>query len=121
MAVNQPPITGNEILDSWLLEVTRELNSGQRFEALAPSSVGASRATVMNYVQLLSSNTRVYTFTDSDENGPIVNRSLVFIGGLKLIEGMDYDVTGTNQITLTSIPPDIDSDSMIELTVWSVT
>jgi len=120
MAVNQPPITGNEILDSWLLEVTRELNSGQRFEGLNLSTTNAGRISVDNYVQLLSSTTREYTFTDSDRYGPIVDRSLVFIGGLKLVESVDYTVTGTNQITLTSIPPDIDSDSMIELTVWSV-
>ena len=28
MAINQPPITGDNILDAWMLEVTRELNSG---------------------------------------------------------------------------------------------
>ena len=28
MAINQPPITGNPVVDAWMLEVTRELNGG---------------------------------------------------------------------------------------------
>lgn len=28
MAINQPPITGDPVVDAWMLEVTRELNGG---------------------------------------------------------------------------------------------
>lgn len=39
MAINQPPITGNTVLDAWMLEVTRELNGGTGVATATSSTV----------------------------------------------------------------------------------
>ena len=36
MAINQPPITGDPVVDAWMLEVTRELNRGETQQTSPP-------------------------------------------------------------------------------------
>lgn len=38
MAINQPPITGDPVVDAWMLEVTRELNGGTGVASVAPTT-----------------------------------------------------------------------------------
>jgi len=133
MAVNQPQIGKDQADNSWKLEVTTQVNSEEArlndlASRLARLEAGGSNTTstntgalrIDNYVQMLVQGTNLYTFTGADANGDIENRSLVFVGGLKLIESVDFEFAGSNQIRLLQ-SPDVDSNSMIELTVWSLT
>ena len=129
MAVNQPPITGNEILDSWLLEVTRELNSGQRFEAFAtdiPRPGGGGTLMQTDYTLTIPTVAEpglpptAYEFTMV--NGDIPDAHMVFLGGMRLCEDTDrtmrdYSISG-NVVTLNRSSRDLGGLDLV-LTIFS--
>ena len=140
MAVNQPKITDDQVDNSWMLEVTNQLNSEEarinallsRIEELESGTRTGSSSGVTgnlqltNYVQLVQPNTLEYTFAGAGNLTSVPHQ--VFVGGLKLIEGVDYDpsdsvlgrVTLLRQPNLTDNPSDPMQQLMIELSIWSL-
>ena len=141
MAVNQPKITDDQVDNSWMLEVTNQLNSEEarinalllrieQLESAGASTTGGGRGTgnlqLTNYVQLVQPNQLEYTFVGAGNLSSVPHQ--VFVGGQKLIETVDYNPSTTinGRLTLTS-QPDLTGNSidpmqqlMIELSIWSL-
>ena len=140
MAVNQPKITDDQVDNSWMLEVTNQLNSEEarinallsRIEQLESVMRTGGSGTVTgnlqltNYVQVVQPSQLEYTFAGAGNLSSVPHQ--VSIGGQKLIETVDYNPSSTvnGRITLTS-QPDLTGNSidpmqqlMIELSIWSL-
>lgn len=141
MAVNQPIIDDNQADNSWKLEVTNQINSEEarlnalllRIEQLESGGTGGTGGggqtgtlQLTNYVQLVQPNQLNYTFTGAANLSSVPHQ--VFIGGQKLIETVDYNVSNivngmitlTNQPDLSNNPTNPVNQLMIELSVWSL-
>ena len=92
---------------------------------------------VNNIVQLASHDGTVYQFQTMDAQNMLVPANIpdthqLHLGGQKLIEGVDYNLSDQRnqpgQLVLTSVPSGIPSDNltrdtngiMIELSIWSI-
>ena len=103
------------------------LRINERVLSTLPVS-GSGALAVTNMVQLVSPTATVYTFGTA----AIIDTHQLHLGGQKLIEGVDYNlsnqINNAGQLVLTSVPSDIPTDNltrgtngiMIELSIWSI-
>ena len=91
MAINQPPITGNTVMDAWMLEVTRELNSGS---GDIPAEAGAlienvDESGILRLNRGVLSNSDVVTDVTLDGTSVVSRGTAVLSSGMSGITNVD--------------------------------
>ena len=129
MAINQPPITGDPVVDAWMLEVTRELNRGETQQTSPPSVPLITNVddTVQDNILQVNSGTlsNLPNVTGIRIGGGTVQTGIVpLTAGTSFnsvdLEQMDYTLTIPNQIPVArtydfTLAPDIPDTHMVFL------